>query len=101
MPFVDTLRHALEQLRAKFKADVPPHKVGDEELTVDPALQGVEKEVRQGEVEFDGLVTLSCLAFSVEQVMYATLYKWFNSTSPQFSASHRPGRAEGFQERGR
>jgi len=56
MPFVDTLRHALEQLRAKFKADVPPHKVGDEELTVDPALQGVEKEVRQGEVEFDGLV---------------------------------------------
>lgn len=45
MPFHDTLRHALEQLRATAKASIPSHKVGEEEQTVDPALQGVEKEV--------------------------------------------------------
>lgn len=45
MPFLDTLRNALEQLRARAKASVPSHKVGEEEMTVDPALKGVEKEV--------------------------------------------------------
>lgn len=47
MPFIDTLRHALEQLRATAKASIPSHKVGEEEMTVDPALKGVEREVRE------------------------------------------------------
>ncbi len=47
MPFIDTLRHALEQLRATAKASIPSHKVGEEEMTVDPALKGVEHEVRE------------------------------------------------------
>jgi hypothetical protein len=53
MPFIDTLRHALEQLRATAKASIPSHKVGEEEMTVDPALKGVEHEVRE---ELEGQV---------------------------------------------
>ena len=61
MPFIDTLRAAIEKLRAMAKASIPSHKVGEEETTVDPALKGVENEVRgvgKGNVWGEGCVRL-------------------------------------------